>query len=295
MVNLKNIIMKNITTVIILLFPYMLFAQKKCISGNCENGFGKMTDLENQQVYEGNWKNGKKEGQGTYTDLNSTYTGNWHEDVQQGSGEIKFLLEHEGKMTVTRMYTGNFERMDHKGQGKCIMYTDWGTKIMFVMEGNFESQQLSGKGSLVFPNEGTYYSDNFKDNFNFTTGYLIKKGTQQKIPGSLVIGVFKSDNTTVATNTPKTLPPISYKTYIFKTQCSSRGKNFYVISKITADINRHPFDEIKYEATHLMSNNGWYAMSSTDYLGLEEDVKINGKPGKDYVVSGSGLYEFKKN
>ena len=294
MANLKNNKMKNVV-IIVLFVPTILFGQKKCVSGNCENGFGKMTDLENQQVYEGNWKNGMKEGQGTYTDSYKTYTGNWHEDEQQGLGEYKEQSEHDGKTYISRIYTGNFEKFDHKGQGKCTMYDDWGKKIMFEWEGNFDSQQLSGKGSLVFLNEGTYYSDNFKDNFNFTTGYLIKKGTQQKIPGSLVKGVFKSDEITVATNTPKTLPPISYKTYIFKTQCSSRGKNFYVISKITADINRHPFDEIKYEATHLMSNNGWYAMSSTEYLGIEEEVKINGKPGKDYVVSESGLYEFKKN
>ena len=295
LVNLKKIKMKKILMGFFMFYTHVLFAQKKCVSGDCINGFGKMTDIESKESYEGNWKNGMKEGQGTYTDYYSTYTGNWHEDIQQGLGEYKELQVHDGKIIVSRIYTGNFDHMDHRGQGKCIIYTDWGTKIMFVMEGNFERQQLSGKGSLIIPNEGTYYSDTFKDNFNFTSGYLIKNGTQGKLEGSLVQGTFKSEKTDNTSNNIKTLPPVSYKIYCFKTQCSSRGKSFYVISKITADISRHSFDEIKNEAIRMFGKNGWYANGAPEYLGIAEDVRINGTPGRDYVVSESTFYEFKKN
>ena len=273
-----------------------------CVSGNCIDGFGKMVKERNKEVYEGKWKNGMKEGDGTITDRYSTYTGNWHEDMYQGHGQIKEFIEHYDKMTIVRIYTGNFERFDYKGQGKCIMYTDWGTKIMFVMEGNFDSQQLLGKASLIIPKEGTYYSDNFTDNFNFTSGQFVKENTTQKVDGSLKNGFFKEANSTAtdtkftpATNTTKVLGPVAYKIYCFKTYCSSRGKNFYVISKITADIASHSFDEIKYEATHLVSINGWFSNSATDYLGIAEKVTIKGTPGKDYVISESGLWEFKTN
>lgn len=86
-----------------------------------------------------------------------------------------------------------------------------------------------------------------------------------------------------------------YKTYIFKSQCNSGGKTFYVISKISADISKYPFDQIKNEAINTIQHNGWVLNSSLDYLGVVEDVKIEGKAGKDYAVSESGLYTIKKN
>ena len=91
--------------------------------------------------------------------------------------------------------------------------------------------------------------------------------------------------------------PISDNTkiYIFKSQCNSGGKMFYVISKISADISKYPFDQIKNEATTAIQRNGWVLYSALDYLGVSEDVKIQGKAGKDYAVSESSLYTIKKN
>jgi hypothetical protein len=278
-----------------------------CVSGNCVNGFGKKINLQRKEVYEGNWKDGKKEGQGTFTSYYETYTGNWHDDMEDGQGEIKQLLEHDGKMTISRIYTGAFERLDYKGQGKCTMYTDWGTKIMFVMEGNFERQQLLGKGSLIIPREGTYYSDNFTDNFNFTTGQFVKENTTQRVDGSLKSGFFTASNTTASSsNTASPAQstsmldygifakqkklPANYgsensKTYLFKTNCSSGGKSFNVISRISADLSKHSFDDVRNEAIRVINRNSWYPNGSTDYLGIQEDVKLIGTPGRDYVVS----------
>ena len=80
-----------------------------------------------------------------------------------------------------------------------------------------------------------------------------------------------------------------YKTYIFKSQCNSGGKLFYVISKISADISKYSFDQIKNEAISAIQHNGWVLYSAVDYLGVSEDVKIEGKAGKDFAVSESGL------
>ena len=314
--------MKKYILFLLLLFTNYLFAQKKCVSGDCVNGFGKMTDESGKEVYEGNWKNGMKEGKGTFTDLYETYTGNWHEDMKQGLGENKKLLKHDGKITVSEIYTGNFYQLDYNGQGKCTMFTDWGEKIAFVMEGNFSSHQLSGKGSLMISDEGTYYSDNFTDNFNFTSGKFIKESTKETAQGSFANGTFKKDESNAAStsmvsnnkntnnssgsmldygvfNTKKPDNAVAtkithdYKVYCFVTTCSQGKRSFKVLSKITADINKHSFDEIKNEVAHRISNNGWFAQSNMDYLGTADNLNITGKAGRDYVVSESDLYDFK--
>ena len=293
-------------------------AVKGCVSGNCIDGFGKMIK-DNNEVYEGNWKNGMKEGQGTISSSFSTYTGNWHEDMYQGYGEYKEFVNNDGKKSIMRMYTGNFEQFDFKGQGKCIMYTTW-PKISFVMEGNFERQQLLGKGSLFIPNEGTYYSDNFTNNFNFTTGRFVKENATEKIEGSLNGGFFtalnaSSNNTSTATTSSshqstslldygiyapkrKTTSPSNptkthdYKVYCFVSTCSQGSKQFRVLSKVTADIGRHTLDEMKADAAHRISNNGWFLQTSLEYLGLSTDITITGTPGKDYAVSATDMYDF---
>lgn len=50
------------------------------------NGFGKMIHAEGE-VYEGNWVNGKSNGEGTYTQSNGTlYKGSWNNDQPNGFG-----------------------------------------------------------------------------------------------------------------------------------------------------------------------------------------------------------------
>jgi hypothetical protein len=86
-----------------------------------------------------------------------------------------------------------------------------------------------------------------------------------------------------------------FKTYCFVTNCSSGGKTFDVVSQISANLKNHSFDEVKNEAIRIIKSNGWFANGNTGYLGIQSEVKIKGVAGKDYVVSGGGFYEFKKN
>ncbi len=84
----------------------------------------------------------------------------------------------------------------------------------------------------------------------------------------------------------------SYKDYIFETSCSARGKNFKVISTVTADISKDNLEAIRAAASKMITNNGWTLNSEIKYLGIKEDVKIIGTAGRDYVVSGTALYHF---
>ena len=64
------------------------FSIYKCVSGNCQNGWGKRT-FENG-YYEGFWKEGKKNGFGYYEWNNvGFYKGEWKNDAMDGFGYYK--------------------------------------------------------------------------------------------------------------------------------------------------------------------------------------------------------------
>jgi len=64
------------------------FSLYKCVSGNCQNGWGKRT-FENG-YYEGFWKNGEKNGFGYYEWIGTgTYKGAWKNGVMEGFGFYK--------------------------------------------------------------------------------------------------------------------------------------------------------------------------------------------------------------
>ncbi len=94
---------------------------------------------------------------------------------------------------------------------------------------------------------------------------------------------------------PEKSPYDLFKTYMFQTNCSYNGQSFEVISRIAAYIAITPFEEIKNEAIRVMQRKNWSVNSNTEYLGIEEEVILKGKPGKDYVVSDGNFYVVKKN
>ena len=96
--------MKNILNTLILLIPFLVISQnnvEKCIDEKtyendnyvgCINdegnpdGFGIM-NYENQDVYEGYWKNGKRNGLGKFESTGGYfYEGNWENGLKKGEG-----------------------------------------------------------------------------------------------------------------------------------------------------------------------------------------------------------------
>ena len=64
---------------LLLFVPLIGFGQ--CIKGDCENGYG--TYLYEGDKYVGEWKDGKKHGEGTYTTANGhKYVGEFKDDKQ---------------------------------------------------------------------------------------------------------------------------------------------------------------------------------------------------------------------
>jgi hypothetical protein len=96
--------MKKILNMLILLIPFLVISQNNidkcsnektyendnyvgCINneGN-PDGFGIM-NYENQDVYEGHWKNGKRNGLGKFESSDGyVYEGSWESDVKKGEG-----------------------------------------------------------------------------------------------------------------------------------------------------------------------------------------------------------------
>jgi hypothetical protein len=104
-------------------------AKGQCISGDCENGIGKQVLWFGK--YDGEFKNGKREGKGVFEYTKTDYKGN--------------------------KYIGLFSNDAFNGYG--IMYyteSKWGD----YYEGNFLNNVRSGTGKFVW-RDGTYYEGNW--------------------------------------------------------------------------------------------------------------------------------------
>ena len=108
--------------------------------------------------YEGEVKDGKRNGQGTNIGLyGEKYVGNWEDDVPEGYG---VYTERNG----TR-YEGQWKEGSPQGKGKAT-YSDGAT-----YEGEFSGGVRHGKGTYVFPN-GIKYVGEFVNNRAVNKGAL---------------------------------------------------------------------------------------------------------------------------
>jgi len=113
---------------------------------------GVMTDTDGAK-YEGEWKDGKMDGQGvcTYTD-GAKYEGEWNNNKQNGKGIMTYSngSKYEGE------YEGEWKNGKKHGQG-VYTYTD-GSKY----EGEWKDDKKHGKGVYTYSN-GSKYEGEWKD------------------------------------------------------------------------------------------------------------------------------------
>lgn len=101
----------------------------ECVSGNCVNGKG--TIKNKYYTYEGDFVDGKQQGQGTRTDYTGdTYTGQFANNKFNGKGKYKY---------GTGTYEGDFVDGKREGQG-----TD--TKASNIYTGQFKNDKRNGHG-----------------------------------------------------------------------------------------------------------------------------------------------------
>ena len=162
-----------------------------CISGNCETGYGVYV-WDNGERYEGNWANGKRNGQGTNVYKNgSMFTGIWKDDQQHGYGTFTYIKESDFDK-----YMGDY--ISHKATGYGTLLWKSGQKYV----GQFKEGYFHGEGTMYYKNgtveAGLWEYDKFKGKKELKSGCIAGDcvngfGTKLYDTGDKYMGTFKNE------------------------------------------------------------------------------------------------------
>jgi hypothetical protein len=147
-----------------------------CLKGDCTSGYGIQEfnrGFQKTARYEGNFKNGKYEGEGTYTFENKDkYKGSFMDDKISGKGVYEFYDSGD-------IYKGEFkeELMDGKG----VYITKKGNRY----EGNFKRGKLYGEGKLI-KKDGEIFTGNFKDDYPLGKAVIKNKSGKVIFDGEFI-------------------------------------------------------------------------------------------------------------
>ncbi len=123
-----------------------------CFEGDCQNGYGKMINVKTEEKYEGEWKNGKREGRGVeyYKNGEKKYLGAFKNSKYEGNGT--FYYENGDK------YVGRFKNgMMNDPKGYFIFNNN--TRLVVNIQNNIKN----GKGMRIYP-DGRREEVHFVDN-----------------------------------------------------------------------------------------------------------------------------------
>lgn len=135
-------------------------AKTGCISGDCNNGNGVF--IYNNGFYNGNFKNGYRNGKGTYFfDSGDYYYGDWVDNKRTGSGYFYF--------TEGGKYVGNFRNQFFDGKG-FYFYHDGIIDDGYFTEGKYVGKTMSANNNAGYANNNTT-GNNTYSNTNNNSGY----------------------------------------------------------------------------------------------------------------------------
>ena len=188
-------------SIVLLLLIFTFRCEAQCLSGDCKNGKGKM-DM-GYSTYDGAFKNGVPEGQGTMDYWGGdSYKGHWHNGKEDGQG----TLYRKGVATAVVYRDGVLQSAPRAavavgGNG------DYKEKVPGCTTGDC----INGYGELTFPS-GNRYHGSFKNGmangageWTFASGDILKASFAANVPLSgtywhddvktLFTGTFHSDGT----------------------------------------------------------------------------------------------------
>lgn len=114
----------------------------------------------NGDIYQGEWHEGKANGQGVFVDIEgSMYEGAWSNDQQHGKGTETW---NKGQIK----YTGDFQEGKKTGLGRFEFDGSY-------YEGEFVDGKFHGKGKYYFADSGKVYEGEFEDNNMHGNGVMV--------------------------------------------------------------------------------------------------------------------------
>ena len=138
-----------------------------CFDGDCGNGFGKMINPKTDEKYEGEWRNGKRDGRGVefYADGEKKYVGNFKNGKYEGNGTYFYKNgdKYVGKYKNGAMY-------DDKG------YFIFNNNIRLVVR--VENNVKHGKAMRIYPDgrrENTFFINDIEKK-----GYIPDKNNRNQ-------------------------------------------------------------------------------------------------------------------
>jgi hypothetical protein len=173
-----------------------------CVEGNCDNGYGKKL-WKDGGFEKGNWKNGKLEGEGvqffgktsdfagdtyegefkddkyngkgTYHDVSNgaTHVGYWKDDQPNGKGIVRF---DENSKWPGEYYEGDWKNGKREGFGIRVYSSKKGNKGGTYI-GEWKNDKKEGKGKYIYLSGSSYEGDWVND---VEQGYGIHKDTNGK-------------------------------------------------------------------------------------------------------------------
>ncbi|MFK7947689.1 MAG: caspase family protein [Saprospiraceae bacterium] len=156
--------MRNAFYIIVFFLITNNLQANNCLSGNCQNGFG-IQQTHNNNQYLGEFKNGKKSGQGVYYySTTIKYVGSWKNDARNGEGRMYI----NGKVTQAGIWKDNALKTPQAQVG-CI-------------NGNC----LNGIGTYLYKDGRKLYSQ-------FENGHPINQVVCYYPDGQKYIGLWKED------------------------------------------------------------------------------------------------------
>jgi hypothetical protein len=163
--------MKNVFLILMFLgFNFVLKAQKSICQGDCENGFGILVSSNGDQ-FEGNWKNGIKNGKFKYFyKSGSKFEGYVVDDIIEGQGTYE---------TPLYSLVGNLTQISLGNYTSRIVLNGKGTKRYKngdVYEGFFVNGDREGLGKYTYSSGAIRKGNWIKDKF-VETGSNFSKST----------------------------------------------------------------------------------------------------------------------
>ncbi|MEO6403942.1 MAG: hypothetical protein ABIY51_10580 [Ferruginibacter sp.] len=162
----------------------------QCVTGNCENGKGKF-DF-GWCTYDGTFKNGKPDGEGTMLYDDYTYVGHFTNGIEDGKGVITYKKDGRkeevayisGKkvQALQKVNNGEWKELDIQNvnckTGNCN--TGFGTYIFpsgNKYTGNFVNNKFEGNGTFYF-NNGDRFEGTFHNNEKYNGLYTYSNGAK---------------------------------------------------------------------------------------------------------------------